>query len=180
MHVRDDHYIGVAQLPGDLVNACLVTADRQRLRAPEAALHHALTTDPILGRRFARAQRAEAVTVLGPLAVQGRAAGIAGLLLAGDAAGFVDPMTGDGLRFAMRSAELAAIAALENLAGRARAPHALLAAWRREFSRKQAFNRTLRTVVDSPRAIRLASMGARLAPAALRYIIDVAGDVSVR
>ena len=31
-----------------------------------------------------------------------------GLLLAGDAAGFIDPMTGDGLRFAFAGARLAA------------------------------------------------------------------------
>jgi hypothetical protein len=35
-----------------------------------------------------------------------------GLLVAGDAAGFVDPMTGDGLRFAVRGGELVADAAL--------------------------------------------------------------------
>ena len=40
---------------------------------------------------------------------------IDGLLLAGDAAGFIDPMTGDGLRFAVRGGELAAAAALEAL-----------------------------------------------------------------
>ena len=56
------------------------------------------------------------MTVLGPLAVNARAAGCPGLLLAGDAAGFVDPMTGDGLRFALRGGELAAQAALDELA----------------------------------------------------------------
>ena len=43
------------------------------------------------------------------------AAGCPGLLLAGDAAGFIDPMTGDGLRFALRGGELAAEAALREL-----------------------------------------------------------------
>ena len=46
--------------------------------------------------------------MLGPLAVDVPVAGMGGLLLAGDAAGFVDPMTSDGLRFAIRGAELAA------------------------------------------------------------------------
>ena len=48
--------------------------------------------------------------VLGPLAVDA-VPGLTpprGLLLAGDAAGFIDPMTGDGLRFAVRGGELAA------------------------------------------------------------------------
>ena len=40
--------------------------------------------------------------MLGPLAVDVVRDEVAGLLLAGDAAGFIDPMTGDGLRFAIR------------------------------------------------------------------------------
>ena len=40
-----------------------------------------------------------ALQCLGPLAVESSAAGVPGLLLAGDSAGFIDPMTGDGLRF---------------------------------------------------------------------------------
>ena len=71
--------------------------------------------------------------MLGPMAVDADAAGEPGLLLAGDAAGFIDPMTGDGLRLALAGAELAAAVALEVLAGslspehrapRARAPPA--------------------------------------------------------
>ena len=59
--------------------------------------------------------------MLGPLAVDVAGAGVEGLLLAGDAAGFIDPMTGDGLRLAMRGGELAAEAALESLEGGQRA-----------------------------------------------------------
>ena len=55
-------------------------------------------------------------SVLGPLAVDALDGGYDGLLLAGDAAGFIDPMTGDGLRFAVRGGELAALAALAALA----------------------------------------------------------------
>ena len=44
------------------------------------------------------------IVILGPLAVDAVAAEMPGLLLAGDAAGFIDPMTGDGLRFAFRGA----------------------------------------------------------------------------
>ena len=65
--------------------------------------------------RFAHAGLTSAPTVLGPLAVEATVAGAPGLLLAGDAAGFIDPMTGDGLRFAFRGGELAAYAALRVL-----------------------------------------------------------------
>src|SRR5438105_2760885 len=55
--------------------------------------------------------------------------------------------------------------------------HARLAARRRrEFSGKQRFNRALRALVASPRAVSAAAIGARLAPAILEAVILRAGD----
>ncbi|HSL21284.1 MAG TPA: NAD(P)/FAD-dependent oxidoreductase [Vicinamibacterales bacterium] len=179
MHIRDGHYVGVAAVPEGLVNVCLVTGDRERLRDPERALREAIATDPMLRDRFARARRAAPIAVMGPLAVRSRAAGMPGLLLAGDAAGFVDPMTGDGLRFAIRGGELAARAALHALATGDRRAHERLERSRREFARKRTFNQTLRALVESPGAIRAAALAARVAPAVVRYAIRVAGDVRV-
>jgi menaquinone-9 beta-reductase len=101
-----------------------------------------------------------------------------GLLLAGDAGGFVDPMTGDGLRFALRGGELAAleeVRALEH--GSADAHLRLLAARRRDFAHKWRFNRSLRTLVAFPGAVRAAGYGARVAPALLQRVIRYAGDL---
>ena len=90
-----------------------------------------------------------APVVLGPLAVDAAAAGAPGLLLAGDAAGFIDPMTGDGLRFAVRGGELAARGRARGARRHARASRT--SAWRalrrREFAAKWRFNRTLRALV---------------------------------
>ncbi len=101
MHVRGGHYLGVAPVPGGLANACLVVPET-RARAigssSALALDQALSGDEQLGPRFVAARRATPVTMLGPLAVDVDGAGVEGLLLAGDAAGFIDPMTGDGLR----------------------------------------------------------------------------------
>ena len=74
-----------------------------------------LGDDPQLGPRSCAAALRFPPVALGPLAVDGGSAGSPGLLLAGDAAGFIDPMTGDGLRFAFRGGELAAAAALDGL-----------------------------------------------------------------
>jgi flavin-dependent dehydrogenase len=116
--------------------------------------------------------------VLGPLAVDvDHGAAIDGLLVAGDAAGFIDPMTGDGLRFAVRGGELAAAAALRALAHGWRGVHAQLAGERRaEFSGKWRFNRALRALVASPRAVDVAALGARIAPAVMERVIAHAGD----
>ena len=115
--------------------------------------------------------------MLGPLAVDVAPPAIDGLLLAGDAAGFIDPMTGDGLCFAVRGGELAAAAALQVLDHGWSGVHAQhAAARRRDFGGKWRFNRALRALVASPRALAAATLGARLAPAALRAVIARAGD----
>ena len=131
----------------------------------------------MLRDRFAGAQLLQRPVVLGPLAVDVQPPAVDGLLLAGDAAGFVDPITGDGLRFAVRGGELAAIAALEALEHGWAGVHARLAARRRrEFQAKQRFNRTLRALVGSPRGVGAAAFGARLLPGIFRNIIRKAGD----
>jgi flavin-dependent dehydrogenase len=180
MHVRAGRYIGVAPVPGGLTNVCLVKPSAPGdgdLRDPAALLERELACDPLLRDRFAGACLVGPPTVLGPLAVDSRAAHVTGLLLAGDAAGFIDPMTGDGLRFAIRGGELAALAALEALEHGWSTVHARHAARRsREFASKWRFNRALRALVASPAAVSVAALGARMAPAVMRSIVARAGD----
>jgi menaquinone-9 beta-reductase len=178
MHIRRGHYIGIAPLPNGLANACIVSSDRAALRAPSELLETALAGDSRLADRFAGARRASTPVCLGPLAVECAASGATGLLLAGDAGGFVDPMTGDGLRFAFRGAELAAAEALRSLEhGTADAHVRLQAARRRAFAGKWRFNRGMRALVSSHAAVRAAGFGATMAPAILQRLICYAGDL---
>jgi menaquinone-9 beta-reductase len=178
MHVRSNRYIGVAPLPDGEINVCVVTADRNALRDPGALLDGAVTSDRQLSDRFGGARRVSEPVCFGPLAVDSSSCGLPGLLLAGDAAGFIDPMTGDGLRFAIKGGELAAQAALSALEhGPADAHLRLLAARRQEFAAKWRFNRTLRALVGSPLAVRAAAHGATLFPHVLRHTIRYAGDL---
>ena len=182
MHLRRSRYIGIAPMPGGLTNACVVTADRRALADPGGLLIAALRDDRIVRDRFTTARILNRPVCLGPLAVDNRACGAPGVLLAGDAAGFIDPMTGDGLRFAFRGAELAAQMALRILehGDRGEAHLALRRARSREFAGKWRFNRALRTLVDSPVAMRAAALGASLAPSVLERTICFAGDVGRR
>lgn len=178
MHVRRGHYIGVAPVGEGFANACVVSSDRRRLARPTTLLQETLATDPVLRDRFAQAARESTVTSVGPLAVDAHMAGMEGLLLAGDAAGFVDPMTGDGLGFALRGGVLAAEAFLRLQARPAVAPHHWLArARRREFGRKLRINRVLRAAVGSERFVALAEQGAAIAAPAIRWLVCRAGDV---
>ena len=178
MHVRPQHYLGVAPLPGGLANACVVTTDRRRLSDPSALLVDSLRADPALAERFAGARLVSAPTVLGPLAVDVPAAGIRGLLLAGDAAGFIDPMTGDGLRFAIRGGELAAIEALAAIERGFGDAHLRLHQKRSsEFRAKWMFNRALRRLVASPSALSVARLAAGLLPSYVHAAVRIAGDI---
>ena len=115
--------------------------------------------------------------VLGPLAIDVANEAIAGLLLAGDAAGFIDPMTGDGLFFAMRGGELAADAALDALATGNPDVHVALARQRRRaFIQKWRLNRVLRRLVDCPSALSMAALAASIVPAFVRTLVTTAGD----
>jgi flavin-dependent dehydrogenase len=185
MHIRRGRYIGIAPVPGGLTNVCLVRPSRPgdaELRDPSALLARELQRDASLRDRAAAARLAAPPVVLGPLAVDVDArVAFDGLLLAGDAAGFIDPMTGDGLRFAVRGGELAAAAALRALAHGWPGVHAQLSAERRaEFGGKWRFNRALRALVASPRAIGVAAAGARVAPGVLARVIARAGDCHAR
>jgi geranylgeranyl reductase family protein len=182
MHIRPDGYIGVAPLPGGITNLCVVREWRTRPAASdrknaEQTIATAIAADPVLRDRFARARQVSDITTLGPLAVEAHDAGCPGLLLAGDAAGFIDPMTGDGLRFALRGGELAAAAALRELSSGAPAFQHLRNARAREFAGKWRVNRVLRSLVASPRGVDLAASVAARWPAPVRLLIGIAGDV---
>jgi flavin-dependent dehydrogenase len=109
-------------------------------------------------------------------------AGVPGLLVAGDAAGFIDPMTGDGLRFAFEGGALAAAVALDVLGGRTTpqaAPLVLADRRRAAFAAKWRFNRAVRRLVASPWAITAAALAARVVPVAFEAMIRYAGDCDV-
>ena len=183
MHIRSDGYIGVAPLPGGIVNVCVVRELKKVFRAQrvnaDAVIDQALRSDPVLAARFTRARQVSGVTALGPLAVDCMASGCPGLLLAGDAAGFIDPMTGDGLRFAIRGGELAAHAALRELSSGVAACASLRVERAKEFGTKWRVNRGLRALVASPRALNVASRMARGWKAPVRMLVRLAGDINL-
>jgi flavin-dependent dehydrogenase len=178
LHIREGCYIGVAPLADALANICLVIGPTPALRDPARLLERTIAADAVLRDRVGGARRVSPAVSLGPLAVEARAAGAPGLLLAGDAAGFFDPMTGDGLTFALRGAELAARAALRALETGRTDVHLDLARWRRRaFARKRALDRLLCAMAASRTGVRCGARLARAAPWVLRRLVVAAGDV---
>jgi len=179
MHIRRHHYLGIAPVPGGVANVCLVTADHRGFQQPAALLQSVIEGDARLADRFTRARLVTPVVSMGPLAVEARVAGAPGLLLAGDAAGFIDPMTGDGVRLALLGGELAAKVILQDLDKGSATAHVRLGAARQAtLERKLRFNRVLRAIVGSPSAVFAGGILAALVPGVLRRIIATAGDVA--
>ena len=134
---------------------------------------------PHLARRLAGATRVEAIRALGPLAHRVTSPRVGGVLLAGDAAGFYDPFTGEGVFTALRSAELAAqttlrALAIDDVSVRALAGYEQV---RREaFRGKERVTRALQLVIRHRRLANLTCRALALRPAALDALLGVLGD----
>ena len=152
MHVAERGYCGMAPLSARLANVAFVL-DAGEMRPP-AAISRASTGATLAERWPALAER---LAGRGCASRRGRsarspssAAGVAAPapLLVGDAAGFYDPFTGEGITLALRTAELAAAAIAHGLRARPGAAAATaLSGYERERDRatrdKFRFNRLL-------------------------------------
>jgi flavin-dependent dehydrogenase len=116
MHVAGRRYVGVARLEpparGDLCNVAMVVDESREARAlaghPEAYLLQALATFPCLRERLAAATVVRRTLTTSRIDVSARRLSDDALLLTGDAAGYYDPFTGEGIYRALSSARLAA------------------------------------------------------------------------
>jgi geranylgeranyl reductase family protein len=116
---------------------------------------------------------------MGPLAYRVGEPAVGGVMLAGDAAGFYDPFTGEGLYTALRSAEMlaeVASAALESgdLSAAALAPYAQ--ARRAAFAAKARVTRALQLLIAHRGTANLAARFLARRPARLDTLMGVIGD----
>lgn len=134
---------------------------------------------PHLARRLDGAALAAPVQALGPLAHRVDPPRLGGVLLVGDAAGFFDPLTGEGVYSALRGAELAA----ETIGGALDAGDWSAARLRRyQGARRRAFRgkawviRALQVVVGRRWLAGPAARALAARPALLDLLLGVIGD----
>jgi flavin-dependent dehydrogenase len=134
---------------------------------------------PHLARRLAGASRVAPIRALGPLALRVAPPRAAGVVLVGDAAGFYDPFTGEGIFTALRSAELVAVTIARALRSDDVSVRALAAyerARREAFRGKERVTRALQLVIGHRRLANLACRALARRPAVLDALLGVFGD----
>jgi flavin-dependent dehydrogenase len=151
-----DRYGILNPVADDLTNVGLVVSRRDvPLHAnPERLFQHIADSLPRLANRLTTARPTAPVRCLGPLAYRATRLAVPGALLVGDAAGFLDPFTGEGIYAGLRSAELAAhcvLAARERKDASTSSCQEYAAAWRREFTPKWRLATRLQLAVRQPR-----------------------------
>jgi flavin-dependent dehydrogenase len=134
---------------------------------------------PHLARRLDGARRVAPVQALGPLAHHVDPPRVGGVLLIGDAAGFYDPFTGEGVFTALRSAELA-VETITRALGTGDVSVGALAAYesaRREaFRGKERVTRALQLLIGHRRLANLACRALARRPHVLDALLGVFGD----
>lgn len=122
MHTGKGVYCGLAQVGPGIVNVGLVTRLGQKPRGEPTAAYfdRQIRRMPGIVEALDGGERVTPIRGIGPLARRVRRVSGPGYLLVGDAAGFFDPFTGEGVHRALRGAEIAAgaiEAALNNDSG---------------------------------------------------------------
>jgi flavin-dependent dehydrogenase len=179
MYVRGKAYFAINPLGAGLANV-MVIVNENDLHAwrddVESHLRDA-ARDLAGGRRNVDdVQRAGNRVAVGPLEHRVRAAAKPGLYLIGDAAGFVDPFTGQGVFLALRTASLASKAILAELRGERNAYAAYARAHARLIRARKRIARLAGLLVQHPVLARLAAAAlTRSAPLRRRLMQAVAG-----
>jgi flavin-dependent dehydrogenase len=183
MHVSHRGYAGLAPLSGGVVNVGLVMPMRLagEMGPGSAAerFERFAKSFPGVAARLEGAKRVSAVRGVGPLGARVRRTSGDGYMLVGDAAGFFDPFTGEGVYKALRGAELASQVAQEalernDLSATVLARYSKLR--RKEFAAKEMLCRMVQVFVGLPPAMDY--VAARLAsrPATRQTLTEVLGD----
>ena len=143
LYVFRGGYCGLSRVEGGVVNLAGVIAESRRRRLSpgwEAVCEHARESNPSLDRHLASLVPGPAGFLgTGPVFFTAKPPVEGGILMAGDAAGVLDPFSGEGQSAALASGFLAAQTIERFLSGELgpdQLPHAYEEAWKLRFARR--------------------------------------------
>jgi flavin-dependent dehydrogenase len=181
-HVFERGFLGCAPLEDGAVSVGLVVdrAQFEREGLPrDQAFDAWLERLPEIGPRLRRGRRIDPVRGTGPLAWRTSQQTFDGAALVGDACGYVDPITGEGIFFALRGGGLLAQSLIAALRAR-RTDRASLADYmkgrRADIGSRNAFGMLLQRALRSPRALRAISSTLAARPGVADLLVSMTGD----
>lgn len=164
MYVHGSTYLAINPLGEHLANVMVIVSEK-KLHEWSGAIDERLAQtarELSIGRRNIEGVHLVGKRVaVGPLTHRTRAASQRGVYLVGDAAGFLDPFTGQGVFLALKSAALAAGAIASESAG---AHHAYNKAYRKLFSGRQQIASLVSTLIKTPGLRAVAAHNLRRSP----------------
>jgi flavin-dependent dehydrogenase len=184
MRIVRDGYIGIAPVPGDRVNIGIVLGPSWQAEVARGGAH-AVADRLVAGIPPADDDPAawrdgpplDAIAGAWPIGHRVRRRAGRRWLLVGDAAGFLDPFTGEGLHRALVSAELAAAAIRASARGRAGAFDAYERAMTRRFLAKDAVSGMVQAFLARPALFEYAARRVASRPAVRATMGLVMGDL---
>ena len=145
MHVGDGYYVGLAPTPnGELNVGMALPLDGSG--SAGARFERAIAGLPAVARRLAGSSRLSPIRGAAPIGHRVSEVAGPGWLLVGDAAGFVDPFTGEGIHRALRSAR----AATEAIIGEGDVGSSYRGERRRAFAAKAALSWVVQGFLAAP------------------------------
>jgi menaquinone-9 beta-reductase len=181
LHLGSDLYCGVAHFGGGVANVCMaLPRERWRRGGPQQVFDSALASLPVLADEMAHARRESAFRCAGPVGFAARDPVASRVLLIGDAAGHLEPITGQGIFLALHSAILAADVASDAVRANDFSPRRLSVYARRrarEIAGKAIASRVLQHLIFhrhlTPLLVRRLNRRAHLAS----ELLGVTGDI---
>ncbi|MCV0403235.1 MAG: geranylgeranyl reductase family protein [Chloroflexi bacterium] len=172
MHVGDGYYVGLAPTPGGELNVGMALPMRGRGSAADR-FAAAIAGIPAVQRRLDGVERLAPIRGTSPIGHRVSEVAGRGWLLVGDAAGFVDPFTGEGIYRALRSARAAADA----IHGGSEVADAYRAERRRAFAAKSALTWLIQGFLALPWALEHVVARLETRPAAALRLGSALGDL---
>ena len=154
MHVSHPGYTGIAPVSADKVNVVLVVDKNNLVKQDVDEFFVKIVLGNQLRRKFLDGcSPIEKVRVTDSLSYSVKKPKCGGLLLVGDATGFIDPFTGEGIYLSLRSSQLAA-EVIENAFNQFDFSNRNLATYdylrREEFQKKVILSKLLQRLIYSP------------------------------
>jgi flavin-dependent dehydrogenase len=175
MHVGRGYYVGLAPLAGERLNVGMALSLDGDHASAEERFAAAIGGLPAVAERLRGSRRLTPIRGASPIGHRVRATAGRGWMLIGDAAGFIDPFTGEGIFRALRSARAAAEALEAGLDDRAADRYR--AARRQAFAAKDALTWTIQGMLAAPPLMSYALRRLATRPALAERLGSALGDL---